>query len=324
MSTYTKGGSTDEWIFPGSLNVTGTFTAAGTQSVVLDATEEAFDIDAGTTDHTGANIIDVNLDVNSSNCKVINMDIDVGTALSNGEKVYGAYIDIDGNAADNAGSEFAAFYATSANTTASTSNTGVQVAGAWDLGLWISGTTTADGILINNTGVDGLHISGAQSGNAIHISGDQAVAMLVDVDENLATGISYSVDTGKTVGTGISMTGAGTVTTGINFAPEVATTGISIGLTGKTYATGIACGVTGGTLTSGISFAGTVTGAITVLAAATMTNFIDFDAVAGCVVANALIPNEAPTALTMGADACIVIDVGGVPYYIPLYNSLHA
>ncbi len=261
-NTYTKGGSDDTWIFPGNLSVTGTFAAAGAESYTLDATEEAIDIDAGTTDHTGAQLIDVNLDVNSASVKVINMDIDVGTALSTGEKVYGAYIDIDGAAGDHSASEFAAVYATSANTSGSSNNSGVELAGTFDTGIKLGAVTTADGILVSGTGVDGIHISGAQSANALHISGNQAVAMLVDVDDDLATGISYSVDTGKTVTTGIEMTGVGTVTTGFNFAPEIATPGISIGITGKTYTTGIFGSVTGSTVTTGLSFVGTSTTAI--------------------------------------------------------------
>lgn len=49
-----------------------------------------------------------------------------------------------------------------------------------------------------------------------------------------------------------------------------------------------------------------------------------FNAVAGGVVSNALIPATAPDAGTVGADAALVCDIGGVAYYIPMYNSLHA
>lgn len=76
--------------------------------------------------------------------------------------------------------------------------------------------------------------------------------------------------------------------------------------------------------TSGISQLGTLTNLINVGAAATVTNLVKFNAAAGCVVANALVPAAAPDAGTVGADAAIVCDIGGTPYYIPLYNSLHA
>ena len=442
MSTYTKGGSDDTWIFPGSLSVAGTFTATGTETTTLDATEVALEIDAQTTDHTSGNIISMNIDAATGSTNGVAIDIDVPTTLLGAAaRVYGTYVDINGKNDDNVASEMAAFYATSANTTAGV-NRGLQLAGTFDTGIevgsaatdgiLISGATTdaihvsgattnginlagtssaagivvagvcADGILVSSANADGLHISGANTANAIHISGDQAVGILFTATESAVTGVHLATPTGKTVTTGLLMNGAGTVTTGIDIAPEAATygisigltgktytggillgtgggtittgismlgthtvginfggtavttgiafsstcttgismtgavttgldiagsamtTGISIGVTGKTYATGIACGVTGGTLTDALSFNGTVTAAITVLAAATMTNFIDFNAVAGCVVANALIPAVAPDATTMGADACITIDINGTPYYIPLYNSLHA
>lgn len=66
--------------------------------------------------------------------------------------------------------------------------------------------------------------------------------------------------------------------------------------------------------TSGIEFAGT----------ANLTNIFKFNAIAGAVVANALVPATAPDGGTVGADAALVCDIGGTPYYIPLYNTLHA
>jgi hypothetical protein len=67
------------------------------------------------------------------------------------------------------------------------------------------------------------------------------------------------------------------------------------------------------TVPTAIEFAGT----------ANMTNIFKFNAVAGGVVANALVPAEAPSGTTVGADAALVCDIGGTPYYIPLYNTLH-
>jgi len=42
------------------------------------------------------------------------------------------------------------------------------------------------------------------------------------------------------------------------------------------------------------------------------------------VTANELVPSAAPDATTVGADACITVDVNGTPYYIALYDTLHA
>lgn len=65
----------------------------------------------------------------------------------------------------------------------------------------------------------------------------------------------------------------------------------------------------------------TVTSAIRI--AGTMTNVFKLDVTTG-VVTNALVPAAAPDAGTMGADLAIVVDVGGTPYYIPMYDTLHA
>lgn len=67
----------------------------------------------------------------------------------------------------------------------------------------------------------------------------------------------------------------------------------------------------GATVTSGIRVSGA------------MTNLLKLD-VTTAVVANALVPAAAPDAGTMGADKAIVVDIGGTPYYIPLYDTLHA
>jgi hypothetical protein len=55
----------------------------------------------------------------------------------------------------------------------------------------------------------------------------------------------------------------------------------------------------------------------------TMTNVFKLDVTTG-VVTNALVPSEAPGAGTVGADKAIVVDIGGTPYYIALYDTLHA
>jgi hypothetical protein len=67
------------------------------------------------------------------------------------------------------------------------------------------------------------------------------------------------------------------------------------------------------TVPAGIEFAGV----------ANMTALMKVNAVAGCVVANALVPATAPGADTMGADAAFLVKIGADSYYIPLYNSLH-
>jgi len=307
MATYTKGGSADEWIFPGSLNVTGTFTTAGPENWTIDATEEAIQVDAYTTPHTGANIIDIRTDVNSASVKVLNADINVTTALSTGEKVYGAYIDINGKADDHGDSEFAAFYATSANTTASTNNSGVQLAGTFDTGIKLGSTFTADGILISGGSVDAIHVSGAASANGINLAGTAVDGILIagaTTDAIHVSGAASAVGLhlANTAVDGVLIDGActdaihvsGAVTTGLNVQGSAMTTGISIGLTGKTYATGIACGVTGGTLTTGMSVVGAMTTGI---------NFTSAVAIGTLINATAACAHLATRGVFIGADS---------------------
>jgi len=94
-------------------------------------------------------------------------------------------------------------------------------------GFSFAGTAT-DGILVSGVCGDGIHISGANTVSGLHISGDQATAILVDVDAALATGLSFSVDTTMTMTNGIAMSGAGTITKGILLDATAITTAIEI------------------------------------------------------------------------------------------------
>jgi hypothetical protein len=67
----------------------------------------------------------------------------------------------------------------------------------------------------------------------------------------------------------------------------------------------------GATVSSGIRISGA------------MTNVFKLDVTTG-VVTNALVPDAAPDGGTVGATKAIVCDIGGTPYYIPLYDTLHA
>ena len=81
-----------------------------------------------------------------------------------------------------------------------------------------------------------------------------------------------------------------------------------------------------GDMTNGVKMSGsTLTSAIDISEATAVTNLFDLPAAGTApVIANALVPAAAPDAGTMGADACIQVDVNGTPMYIPLYDTLHA
>jgi hypothetical protein len=68
----------------------------------------------------------------------------------------------------------------------------------------------------------------------------------------------------------------------------------------------------------------TVPVAIEIAGAAQLTDLIKFDALAGPVVAKDVVPGTVTSNTSLGANACLVIDVGGTPYYIPLFTTQHA
>lgn len=78
------------------LMTAGAQTITGAQSITKAAASVSLTIDAGTTDST-ADVIDINLDVNSASVNAIDISTDIGTLLSAGEIVNS--IKIDSNAA---------------------------------------------------------------------------------------------------------------------------------------------------------------------------------------------------------------------------------
>jgi len=127
--------------------------------------------------------------------------------------------------------------------------TGISFAGDATTAISIGDSCTpTDGILISGACADAIHISGTNTSTALHISGDQVVGILYDVDADATDGLKMSVDTLMTLSEGIEMSGAGTITTGIHFNPAAATTGILIA--GTAVGTGIS--ITSGSLTDAI------------------------------------------------------------------------
>jgi hypothetical protein len=164
-------------------------------------------------------------------------------------------------------------------------------------GLLVS--TTLHGDVFDAYGVQG-HITvhdemGTQNANA-HITGLSGKALLsAAVTQGWVTGVLGIID-GTGAVTGLCHAIAGQVEAGVTAADAICYLGADA------------------TTTAAIEFAGT----------ANMTNIFKFNAVAGGVVSNALVPSAAPDAGTVGADAALVCDIGGTPYYIALYDTLHA
>ena len=76
----------------GAMTLTTALGLTGGLALTLGAAE-VLSIDAGTTDHTSANIFSINADLNSASCNVIDVTLDIGTLLSAGEIAKGCYID---------------------------------------------------------------------------------------------------------------------------------------------------------------------------------------------------------------------------------------
>jgi len=72
----------------------------------------------------------------------------------------------------------------------------------------------------------------------------------------------------------------------------------------------------------GLSIGDECSTAINIVDASDLTNLLKFNEVAGCVGADDVACADEPSDGGLGADGHLVIDVGGAPYYIPIFNSL--
>lgn len=120
-----------ENIINGSATNNAIYTAGGSCKFVLNQ-DNTYTIDAATTDHTGANVVLIDVDVNSSNVNAEKILVDVTTALSSAEVVNGLLIDMGGNVGDAADSEIHGIQLTSDNATGSTRNYAFDINGTWD------------------------------------------------------------------------------------------------------------------------------------------------------------------------------------------------
>jgi len=189
----------------------------------------------------------------------------------------------------------------------------VDMAGACALsgnvqGLYSEMIVGASGVITGAGKISGLTVEmnvavGATVAN--HIYG-------IEVDMR-----DIKVDTaGDKVGIKVTMAnGTGFLDYGMQFSNEFSTTTAVVHFD-----------LTQGNAPVGLLFesGGHITGTVIKLTGA-HTNLLTLPAAGTApVIANALIPAAAPDATTMGADACIVVDVNGTPMYIPLYDTLHA
>ena len=107
--------------------------------------------------------------------------------------------------------------------------TGIAFVGDMTTGISMpSALTATDAILIAGANADAIHISGANTITALHISGDQAIGILYDVDGSATDGIKFDIDTSMVLTRGIYFTGLGTATTAISIDVD-GTTALSVG-----------------------------------------------------------------------------------------------
>ncbi len=277
MATYQKGGSTDTWTFSGNVSVGGTMATTGAQTfsgaISLGAISDAAGFALTDSVTRGAGLF---TELPST-----------GTAISAGKVIHGVESRLVINK-DQTTTNDTSIYALTGHlrvkqdlpqsscfgTWAYFEQSGI-VAGSFGGALRAkveaeAGLTQAKvyGVLVDGAVADAATI--ATDFAAIRIATDiegaggmKAWRQGILIDGNATTGITMS----GTITTGMALTGS--MTTGINVAPSAATTGISVGLTGKTYTTGILASVTGSTITTGISFVGASTTGISMSGAIT-------------------------------------------------------
>ena len=184
--------------------------------------------------------------------------------------------------------------------TAATANNKLQ-------GLLISTTVGAD--CFDAYGVQGHLTLSDNAGHATTSNGGTANLVAGSFKTTVASGLTA---TGTVSGVLITMDGAGTVTGTHSGLWMDAVVAVDNGI--------LISGA--GTVTTGLNLAGTCTSAIGINAS---TNLFSLPAAgSGPVIANALVPAAAPDAGTVGADACLRVLVNNVAYYVPLYDTLHA
>lgn len=210
---------------------------------------------------------------------------------------------------------------------------GTESAGLLDIEMTANHATTANRAFKSRaTGWDAAHGDLIGVYNLAEMSGGGTSAANSSICGNLSW---VTINAGDTIGTGNVIAGYRAILDTAQDLQGVASGTNSALFYGNLWGTangdcdfGVAIvnGLSGNTITSAFyaDAAGAIVNLLEVDNVANVTNFANFNAVSGCVVANALVPATAPDASTMGADACLVIDIGGTPYYIPLYDTLHA
>ena len=107
--------------------------------------------------------------------------------------------------------------------------TGINFSGDMTYGINMTDSLSAtDAILIAGANADAIHISGANTVAGLHISGDQAIGILYDVDGSATDGLKFDIDTSMVLTRGIYFTGLGTATTAISIDVD-GTTALSVG-----------------------------------------------------------------------------------------------
>ncbi|MBU0577631.1 hypothetical protein KJ742_01630 [Patescibacteria group bacterium] len=158
-------------------------------------------LDAKTTDHTGLNAMEINVDANSANVTGLSIDGDVGTALSAGEYLTGLNINVAGLAGDDAGSGLNGIELYGDTTTPGTV-VGINMANNFDVGLNLAGTfgtaiSSSSGNWNATLGAtEGININASSTGHTgspvigVDMHSDSATIQGISVDADVATELS--------------------------------------------------------------------------------------------------------------------------------------
>jgi len=151
-----------------------------------------------------------------------------------------------------------------------------------------------------------------------------------------ANGDTPAVSMNTATANGISVTAVtttafrvtGNATSAFSCLTGTFTNGLSVGGTVTTGVTVGACttafNLTGAATSAFQVTSGAVTNVINILAATNITNFIKFNAAAGCVISADPVPADTPSGGGLGADGCIQIAIGAEDFYIPYFATYNS
>jgi len=224
----------DAITYAGAITFNSTVAINGTTEFTLGATQ-SINIDAGTTDHTGSNVVSMNLDINSSSTNGFYVDLDVGTALSAAEEGKAYLATVNGLASDADTSLLFGYAATMTGVASSRADLigfGATIAGTrngadTDQGFMATFAGTLNNASATQYGVRVSNLSAAHT----HTDGT-LYGLFVNNTAVVSSGASYSLGLSQTLYSATTKAILVSTTTAIDTATLLSSANISQTMTG--------------------------------------------------------------------------------------------